>query len=266
MTVYDHSTRSSGEPSTWPPAGGYHSDPDDYYTDPPPTTQFLAAAPIPAGHRDEVTMNGRYRVEAPLRERYREDVPADLPSRPPAEWTPAHADGPPPAWTPPEKGAAGPAAAPKNKRLALVGGIVAVAVAGSGVTAGIMAAVGGGSSAASGPGGGQGIGQGGPGGTQNAATALHGTYVVSDGNGGYTTQLTQTGTVSTISGTSITVKSDDGYSKTYVISTSTTVGTGRIADVLKGHTVRIVATSVKQKITASSITDTSLAGAAPAGN
>ncbi len=36
--------------------------------------------------------------------------------------------------------------------------------------------------------------------------------------GGYTTALSQTGTVTAISPTSITVRSDDGYSQTYVIA------------------------------------------------
>jgi hypothetical protein len=268
MTVYDHSTRSSGESPTWP-SGRYGE---------PPVHSAAAS-----GYPDETAMYERHLgapgyADFPPGENYTAWVPAepaaarlpidrpeDFPARAPADWAPAHADGPPPAWTPPEKADAAPATA-KNKRLALVGGIVAVAVASAGLTAGIMAAVdGAGSSASTGPGGGQAMGQGGPGGTQGAATAstnaLHGTYVVSDGNGGYTTQLTQTGTVSAISSSSVTVKSDDGYSKTYVISTSTTVGSGRIADVLKGHTVRIVATSAKQKITATSITDTSLASA-----
>jgi hypothetical protein len=50
----------------------------------------------------------------------------------------------------------------------------------------------------------------------SAATALHGEFVV-PGAGGYTTVLTQTGTVNAISPTSITVRSADGYSQTYVV-------------------------------------------------
>lgn len=50
-----------------------------------------------------------------------------------------------------------------------------------------------------------------------AARSLHGEFVVPDGAGGYTTELTQTGTVTAISATSITVRSEDGYSQTYVI-------------------------------------------------
>jgi hypothetical protein len=49
------------------------------------------------------------------------------------------------------------------------------------------------------------------------STSLHGEFVVPDGAGGYTTELTQTGAVTAISPTSITVRSEDGYSQTYVI-------------------------------------------------
>jgi hypothetical protein len=65
--------------------------------------------------------------------------------------------------------------------------------------------------------GGQHRGVGGPGADAVGATSLHGEFVVSDGAGGYTTELTQTGTVTAISPTSITVRSEDGYSQTYVI-------------------------------------------------
>jgi len=47
--------------------------------------------------------------------------------------------------------------------------------------------------------------------------SLHGEFVVADGTGGYTTELTQTGTVTAISPTSITVHSADGFTQTYVI-------------------------------------------------
>jgi hypothetical protein len=65
--------------------------------------------------------------------------------------------------------------------------------------------------------GGQHGGMGGPGPAAVDATSLHGEFVVPDGRGGYTTVLTQTGTVTAISPTSITVRSEDGYSQTYVI-------------------------------------------------
>lgn len=58
---------------------------------------------------------------------------------------------------------------------------------------------------------------GGPGPAAVGSTSLHGEFVVPDGSGGYTAQLTQTGTVTAISPTSITVRSEDGYAQTYVI-------------------------------------------------
>ena len=65
--------------------------------------------------------------------------------------------------------------------------------------------------------GGQHGGMGGPGPAAMGATSLHGEFVVADGSGGYTTVLTQTGAVTAISATSITVRSEDDYSQTYVI-------------------------------------------------
>jgi hypothetical protein len=152
----------------------------------------------------------------------------------------------------------------RNPKVAIAGALIAVAVASAGVTAGVMAATGSGSSstASAGPGGG-GFGRaGGPGGgalggAGGMMAALHGTYVVSDGSGNYVTELTQTGTVSAVSAGSITVKSTDGYSKTYTVTTSTSVdnGSDKISSVATGHTVRIVASS---KAVATTITDTNL--------
>jgi hypothetical protein len=173
----------------------------------------------------------------------------------------------PPSWTPPAPPAPEADKSPrgaKNGKLAVAGALVAVAVASAGVTAGVMAATSSTSSstaAAGGPGGGPGGMGGGPGGMSGAASSLHGTSVVSDGNGGYTTQLTQTGTVSAVSASAITVKSEDGFSQTYVISSSTTVDNGadQITDVATGHTVRVVATGSTDSATATTITDTNLA-------
>ncbi|MDT5210276.1 MAG: hypothetical protein QOF67_2691 [Mycobacterium sp.] len=67
-----------------------------------------------------------------------------------------------------------------------------------------------------GPGGQHGS-RGGPGPGAVVSTSLHGEFVVPDGAGGYTTELTQTGTVTAISPTSVTVRSEDGFSQTYVI-------------------------------------------------
>jgi hypothetical protein len=68
-----------------------------------------------------------------------------------------------------------------------------------------------------GPGGPPGIGVHGQGADSADATSLHGEFVVPDGAGGYTTVLSQTGTVTAVASTSITVRSDDGYTQTYVI-------------------------------------------------
>lgn len=67
-----------------------------------------------------------------------------------------------------------------------------------------------------GRGGGPVLMRGGPG------AALHGEYVVSDGKGGYKTELMQSGKVTEISDTAITAKSEDGYTKTYTIDADTT--------------------------------------------
>jgi hypothetical protein len=63
---------------------------------------------------------------------------------------------------------------------------------------------------------------GGPPSSAPAATSdsesLHGEFVVPDGAGGFTTVLSQTGRVTAISPTSVTARSDDGFSQTYVIA------------------------------------------------
>jgi hypothetical protein len=118
---------------------------------------------------------------------------------------------------------------------------IAVVVAGGGGAA-IAAASGSDSSSSSTQGGPGGQLQGGSGGRSTPASALHGEYVVSDGNGGYTTELTQTGTVTAISSTSLTAKSDDGYTKTYTVDSSTAVGNNaNIGSIATGDTVSVVA-------------------------
>ncbi|KWX19594.1 hypothetical protein AFM11_34945 [Mycolicibacterium wolinskyi] len=46
---------------------------------------------------------------------------------------------------------------------------------------------------------------------------VHSEAVLADGSGGYTTSLTQTGTITALSTASITVRSADGFSQTYVL-------------------------------------------------
>lgn len=81
----------------------------------------------------------------------------------------------------------------------------------------------GGPGAMAGPGGPMGR-PGGPAGPGGMAAALHGQFVVPDGAGGYLTELTQTGTVTDISASSITARSADGFTQTYVINTDTRQG------------------------------------------
>jgi hypothetical protein len=49
------------------------------------------------------------------------------------------------------------------------------------------------------------------------SATLHGEFVVADGTGAFSTMISQTGRVTAISPTSVTARSDDGYSQTYVI-------------------------------------------------
>jgi hypothetical protein len=58
---------------------------------------------------------------------------------------------------------------------------------------------------------------GGPGPAGAGATSLHGEFVVPDGVGGYSTVLTQTGMVTAVSPSSITVRSDDNYTQSYAL-------------------------------------------------
>jgi len=112
------------------------------------------------------------------------------------------------------------------------------------------------------PGGGPG-GAGGPmdGGMRGGGLmgALHGEFVVSDGNGGYTTKVMQTGEVTEVSDSAITAKSADGYTKTYTIDADTVRAT-----VAKGDTVTVVATPSGDSATADSVS-TRGAGMGPGG-
>ena len=72
---------------------------------------------------------------------------------------------------------------------------------------------------------------------------IHGQFTVPAPNGGYETILTQRGIVQSVSGSSITVKSEDGYTHTYSVNNDTLVAAGNngISDVAKGDTVRVLA-------------------------
>ena len=84
------------------------------------------------------------------------------------------------------------------------------------------------------------------------SAAVHSEYVVEE-NGEYVTKLAQLGTVSAVSSGSVTVKSTDGFTRTYTLSDDTLVSnmlqrrqqsaTGGLAaaDIVAGAAVRIVA-------------------------
>jgi hypothetical protein len=128
----------------------------------------------------------------------------------------------------------GPQPKRSAKKLAVA---VAVALGIAGAGAGVVyAATGTSATTEQGPGGQGGMG-GGPGGLMSQA--LHGEYVVSDGNGAYTTEILQNGEVTAISASSITAKSEDGYTKTYTIDSDTASDLSNIAT---GDDVTITAT------------------------
>jgi hypothetical protein len=57
----------------------------------------------------------------------------------------------------------------------------------------------------------------GPDGWRGPAVPLHGEFVVADQNGGYVTELIQTGVLTAASDTSITARSADGFTQTYAL-------------------------------------------------
>ena len=90
--------------------------------------------------------------------------------------------------------------------------------------------------------------------------AVHGQFVVPKSGGGYQTIETQRGSVTAVSATSITVKSADGFVKTYQVVSSTNVDAQRngIAAVKTGHQVAVTATVSGSTATAASILDLNL--------
>ncbi|WP_155846856.1 hypothetical protein [Arthrobacter sp. 131MFCol6.1] len=127
-------------------------------------------------------------------------------------------------------------------------------------------------SAQGGFGGGGMPGQGGPGDFaaggmgSGLSAAVHAEYVVLQGSA-YTTMAEQLGTVSEISSSSVTVKSSDGFTRSYALGSDVVVsnlqqrrqqagGTGAqlsVADIVAGGTVRIVAAKEGSGYTAASV-------------
>jgi hypothetical protein len=87
------------------------------------------------------------------------------------------------------------------------------------------------------------------GGTAALRGAIHGDFVVSDGNGGYLTERMQTGDVTAVSATSISLTSKDGYQQGYTIDSSTESSGPKTGD-----TVTVVAKVSGSIATATSIT------------
>jgi hypothetical protein len=89
---------------------------------------------------------------------------------------------------------------------------------------------------------------------------LHGEFVIAKPGGGYQTVATQQGTVESVSASSITLKSQDGYTKTYVIDGDTLVNARRdgIGSVKKDDSVNVAAVVDGDKTTAVRVADVSL--------
>jgi hypothetical protein len=89
---------------------------------------------------------------------------------------------------------------------------------------------------------------------------LHGQAVLTKPGGGYQTIDFQRGAVTAVSSGSITVKSTDGYTKSYAITGSTVVGAhrGGISSVAAGNEVSVVGTVSGKTVTAARIIDWTL--------
>lgn len=103
-----------------------------------------------------------------------------------------------------------------------------------------------------------------------AGPGIHGEFTVKNKDGSYTTLVSQRGTVQSVSDSSISVKSDDGFTQSYAINSSTTIlklpdsGTGtqgrkpplqtiKATDLKTGDTVAISGTKSGTTVTATHI-------------
>jgi hypothetical protein len=112
------------------------------------------------------------------------------------------------------------------------------------------------------PGGGH--GRGGFRGEFGLGGALHGEFVVQKEGGGYQTIAVQRGEVTAVSKDSLTVKSTDGYSRTYTLTADTMVNAARdgIGNVKTGNTVNVFAVVSDGKATAIRVNDGTVRNAA----
>jgi hypothetical protein len=90
--------------------------------------------------------------------------------------------------------------------------------------------------------------------------ALHGEFVVPKSGGGYETVDVQNGQVTAVSATSITLKSSDGFTKSYAVTSSSLVDAQRdgIGSVKVGNQASVQATVSGSTATAVSIEDLTL--------
>lgn len=108
-----------------------------------------------------------------------------------------------------------------------------------------------------GPGGRPGIGFG------FALGGIHGEFTTKAPGGGYQTMATQRGEATAVSGSSITVKSEDGFSRTYTVDDNTLVNAGNngIDDVKQGDQVGMMAVVKDGKASAVDVHDGTQIGA-----
>ncbi|MFD5093026.1 hypothetical protein ACFWMR_20660 [Amycolatopsis thailandensis] len=160
----------------------------------------------------------------------------------------------PPAGETAAWGAPAPAGEPKKawsgRKTAIAAGVAVVIAAGGGAAIWAGTAANGSEQGRmmGGPGGGRMLF--GPGGGM-PRDALHGDFVVSDGKGGYSTERMQTGEITEISATSVSLTSKDGYKQVYTIDASTK----KTGDPKTGQTVTVNAKVTGDTATATSIGD-----------
>jgi hypothetical protein len=94
--------------------------------------------------------------------------------------------------------------------------------------------------------------------------ALHGEYVVPKDGGGYQTVAGQTGEVTAVDGSSVTVRSEDGYTRKYEVPADALVNAARdgLGTIKQGHRVSVVATVSGETATAVRVVDFSVEQAA----
>jgi hypothetical protein len=104
---------------------------------------------------------------------------------------------------------------------------------------------------AGGPGAG-GPGAGGPDRWSAPAGTVHGEFVVPDGNGAYSTMMTQTGVLTAVSDTSLTARSADGFTQVYTIAPGSNPASAQLA---VNDTVTIRANVTNNAATATRVTE-----------